>query len=36
MPGKNNTNLGLTAYFDEYYVTLTAYTQVLTRSHTLS
>ena len=36
MPGKNNTNLGLTAYFDRYYVTLTAYTQVLTRSHALS
>lgn len=36
MPGKNNTSLGLTAYFDEYYITLTAYTQVLTRSHALS
>ncbi len=36
MPNKNNTNLGLTAYFDEYYATLTAYTQVLTRSHALS
>lgn len=36
MPGKNNTNLGLTAHFDRYYVTLTAYSQVLTRSHVLS
>ena len=35
MPGKNNTSLGLTAYFDRYYVTLTAYIQVLTRSHAL-
>lgn len=36
MPGKNITNLGLTAYFDRYCVPLTAYIQVLTRSHVLS